>query len=339
MITFNGTTIEAVQFNGQPLEKIKFNGTLVWELLPPGADTELTCYVYDEGLYDFSIYKNTSASVYLYVDDTQVYTFTGEGRQTASGINITEGPHTIKLRGGDFYFEGVFVLGDIIQELYIGDNYHGEIEPMTFSEHSNLRFISLGPGVTSISIQNPNLRAINFVEGLESIGNGCFEGSMLMSVSIPDSVKSIGARAFANCTIDSVYFGSGSQLETIEEECFMGSSLISIDLPDTVYSCGSHAFADCVALMSCNLPNIDCQLGYGVWQRCTSLQHIYLGTTITQTTKGLTQANGWVTGVNIACVMHLRSILAEYSSSQLASMFGRYWYKTGEGDLSRVYDL
>ena len=339
MITFNGTTIEAVQFNGQPLERIIYNGTTVWELTAPGADTEIFTYVLNEGLYDFSIHKNTSANVYLYVDDTQVYTFTGEGNQTASGIELTEGPHTIKLRGGDFYFEGVFVLGDIIQELYIGDNYHGAIEPMTFSELSNLRFISLGPGVTSINIRNPNLRGIYLAEGLERIGAECFMGTLITSISIPNSVKSIGDRAFANSSIESVIFGSGSQLRSIGEECFKASMLTSISLPDSVYSCGSYAFADCAYLTSCSLLNIDCQLGYGVWQRCTSIQNIYLGTTAAQTNKANKQDLGWVTGANTSCIMHFRTVLAEYSNAQFAVIFGRFYWKTGSGDLERVYDI
>ncbi|MDR1778741.1 MAG: leucine-rich repeat protein, partial [Clostridiales Family XIII bacterium] len=73
----------------------------------------------------------------------------------------------------------------------------------------------------------------------------------LMSVSIPASIRTIGANAFnleagtsgyPSCLIR-ILFAEGSQLESIGEKAFYGSSMLQIaSIPDTVTSIGDKAF-------------------------------------------------------------------------------------------------
>ncbi|NCA93173.1 leucine-rich repeat domain-containing protein, partial [bacterium] len=70
----------------------------------------------------------------------------------------------------------------------------------------------------------------------------------LTSVSIPDSVTSIGAWAFSDCT-----------------------SLTSITIPDSVTSIGDVAFSGCTSLTSITIPDSVTSIGAWAFSYCSSL--------------------------------------------------------------------
>ena len=84
-----------------------------------------------------------------------------------------------------------------------------------------------------------------------SIGEYAFCNSGLRSITIPNSVTSIGNDAFYNC-----------------------SSLTSIKIPNSVTSIGRIAFGDCGDLRSITIPNSVTSIGVGLFFRCTNLTSI-----------------------------------------------------------------
>ena len=78
--------------------------------------------------------------------------------------------------------------------------------------------------------------------GLTTIGDSAFEDCKDLScVSIPDTVKSLGYKAFGNCgTISQVYFGSG--VHYIDDDLFMDSFVINMYVPESVMGIGSIFF-------------------------------------------------------------------------------------------------
>ena len=91
-----------------------------------------------------------------------------------------------------------------------------------------------------------------FPPGVVEIGSGCFEGSRtLRSVVLPETVKQVGVRAFADCPLlESVKLNEG--LEELESNVFCGCrSLRKLVIPDSVcrvdhYFCRGTHFLDLV---------------------------------------------------------------------------------------------
>jgi uncharacterized protein (TIGR02145 family) len=109
-------------------------------------------------------------------------------------------------------------------------------------------------------IKYPNQRKGVYIipSSVTTIGDGAFDGSddwgngndNLTSITIPNSVTSIGARAFASCSgLKSVTIPSS--VTSIEEYAFVGCySLESVTIPSSVTSIGNGAFSDCYHLLS-----------------------------------------------------------------------------------------
>lgn len=83
------------------------------------------------------------------------------------------------------------------------------------------------------------------------------EFTHLKSITIPDSVTSIGASVFMMC-----------------------ESLISIDIPQSVTKMGNSVFGTCNSLRSVTLPNTITSLGVSFFEGCLSLEHISLPNTL-----------------------------------------------------------
>ncbi len=107
-------------------------------------------------------------------------------------------------------------------------------------------------------------RSFAIPEGVESIGTAAFRGLYFLSdVSFPDSVVTIGEKAFAQTALRSVVFGAGLKkikdgafegcdkltaavfndgIEEIGDRAFEGSPIISVLLPASLRTLGSYAF-------------------------------------------------------------------------------------------------
>ncbi|MBR7005894.1 MAG: leucine-rich repeat protein, partial [Candidatus Methanomethylophilaceae archaeon] len=105
--------------------------------------------------------------------------------------------------------------------------------------------------------------------------------SSLESVSIPDSVESIGDYAFDGCSsLQSVVIGGS--VTSIGYRAFSGcSSLESVSIPDSVKSIGDGAFEDCSSLQSVVIPDSVTYIGYRAFSGCSSLQSVVIPDSVT----------------------------------------------------------
>lgn len=103
---------------------------------------------------------------------------------------------------------------------------------------------------------------------------GAFRGCTgLTSVTIPNSVTSIGYGAFYQCSgLTSVNIPE--DVTSIGEDAFSGcSGLTSLTIPSSA-SIGKNAFAGCSGLTSITIPSSWSSIGYGVFAGCTGLTSV-----------------------------------------------------------------
>lgn len=95
------------------------------------------------------------------------------------------------------------------------------------------------------------LKSITLGKGLTSIGNQAFNNCTAVEgdLAIPDSVETIGERAFMGLTISGLTLGSG--LKTIGDNAFqLCTNITSLVIPASVVSIGKGAFLFCRGLTS-----------------------------------------------------------------------------------------
>ena len=127
-------------------------------------------------------------------------------------------------------------------------------------------------GLTSVTIPN----------SVTSIGYSAFEGcSGLTSVTIPNSVTSIGQLAFYLCSgLTSVAIPNSVTYVgyLVFGQC---SGLTSMTIGNSVTSIGDYAFSGCSGLTSVTIPNSVTSIGVSAFSGCSGLTSVTIGNSVT----------------------------------------------------------
>ena len=110
---------------------------------------------------------------------------------------------------------------------------------------------------------NKTLNHLDIQAKLKTIPQKAFERSALVSLKMPDSVKSIGSEAFVGCTnLETIHLSK--KLQTIGFAAFRHcSNLQSLSLPNGLKTIHSWAFAYCGALKRVDLPDTVVEMTVG----------------------------------------------------------------------------
>ncbi len=121
-----------------------------------------------------------------------------------------------------------------------------------------------------------SIRSIVFESGVTSVGANAFTYFTASSISLPDTLISIGANAFWGCrNLSAVTLPSG--VEQIGEEAFLScDDLTEVYLPDSIESIGRRAFMGCKNLVDLRLPNNAVTIGDEVFNSCEALKQIVI---------------------------------------------------------------
>ena len=119
------------------------------------------------------------------------------------------------------------------------------------------------------------LTTITLPNSVTSIGEWAFDGCTgLTSIEIPNSVTAIGSGAFYDCTgLTSITIPNS--VTSIGNYAFYGcTGLTSVTIGNSVTSIGEGAFSGCTGLTSITIPNSVTSIGYGAFRNCTGLTSV-----------------------------------------------------------------
>lgn len=122
-----------------------------------------------------------------------------------------------------------------------------------------------------------HIKSVTIGNSVETIGASVFSGcSGLKSIVIPDSVVSLGEWAFGECTgLESLTIGGGN-IAIGSYTFYKCESLTEVSLPEGVFEIGTEAFGECTSLHTLRLPKSIRSIEWHAFRDCKSLSKVYV---------------------------------------------------------------
>ena len=158
-------------------------------------------------------------------------------------------------------------------------------------------------------------------EGVTSIKDYGFYGCGFTTISIPNSVTSIGEGAFVSCNrLDSITIPNS--VISIGEGLFLECvGLSSVSLPDSITSIGSYTFYRCKNLTSIIIPDSVTSIGTYAFGGCSSLQDVYCHIKTVPATDSLAFDESNITNATL----YIPEVaLTDYQTTSPWSEFGKF---------------
>ena len=164
---------------------------------------------------------------------------------------------------------------------------------------------------------NKTLKNVVIENGMDEISNNAFYScEKLESITIPDSVRCIGAKAFARCRELKIVV-LGNQLKEIENEAFVGCmNLKSITIPNSVLNIGEEAFVGS-DLEKITLPSKLEVISKAMFQGCEKLKSITIPTSVKKIEEGVFYGSDEFNRVNYkGTIAQWKKIKIDYTDNE-----------------------
>ena len=236
----------------------------------------------------------------------------------------------VKVLGGESIGKNAFYGCAYLTEIEIadsvkavGDDAFKNCHNLSYTVKDGLKYLGSGNNpymylceTTTIDIETATIES-----GCRFVGTGAFSDcSLLISLTIPESVTSIASNAFTACRrlYDLYYNGNvatwcairfteydSNPMTYTTNVYFQNQPLTTIDIPSTVTEVGNYAFYSCPGITSISLPESLTRVGDYAFYYCAEVESITIPARVTYIGKGafkgcadLVQAvfvnpNGW----------------------------------------------
>ena len=177
--------------------------------------------------------------------------------------------------------------------------------------------------------QCQTLTSVTIPNSVTSIGHnafsGCSEGVVgpggLKSITIPNSVTSIGGNAFADCSKLTSVAIPNSVTSLGNNAFYYCSGLTSITIPNSLTEIGDGIFKKCTRLTSVTIPNNVTSIGKNTFEECSSLAIITIPNSVTRIGQDAFRGCSSLTSISIPNSVKNIGVRAFFECSSLSSVF------------------
>ena len=188
-----------------------------------------------------------------------------EGCRSLTSITIPNSVTSI----GESSFEGCDNLESI--NVDTENAYYTSVDGVLYNKDVSILLVCPG-GKTSVTIPN----------SVTSIGVSAFyDCDKLAAVTIPNSVTSIGVSAFYDCDKLAAITIPNSVTSIGDYTFYKCSSLTTVTIGNSVTSIGERAFYECDKLTTVTIPNSVTSIGNGAFADCSSLTTVTIPNSVT----------------------------------------------------------
>ena len=228
-----------------------------WEDKSTGYQYSYNVYtdITDQSLYAelTGVTINSEATgIELTIPGTVPYTPVGESEQQIP-LRVISGVNSNAIKSVSIPASVEIIGADVFKN-------NSNLETVTFGESSKLRIIGDSAFCDCHALKNCDLP-----QTVETIGSKAFYFTGLTSVTFGVALTALGTEAFAHCySLANLDMIGATQLKVIPESCFSYSSLTTLIIPDSVETIGDWAFAGLGGPNDSPSPLTSLNLGNGV---------------------------------------------------------------------------